>query len=301
MPRRPWLMLIGAALATAACQEEEVPPPPGEQPLKENTVQLLVSNAWDPCYAPGGDKIALVEAYHVAVFDIATRRKTNVTPDFGSADRCPRKPAWLRGDVIAFVRKSDAGPEYRIWTVPATGGDIKRYDVDADADSALAGDEAGKYVFYTGNGDQLLYRLDLGTGKTLKITLNHVMGFAHYDPVQRPGADLIYYVERQVPFNPQPHSEYVKEVRASGGGIPQILLNTDKPFLEGLTVSSDDKYIIFPHRDGLFSYEYKRGVETWLTRAPDKWTYKDRNPRYAADDAHIVFARANNVYMCEAP
>jgi hypothetical protein len=300
MRRRLWLILLGAALATAACQDEEEPPPPEEQPLKENTVQLVLSNAWDPYYATDGNKIVFVEAHHLTVLDLVTRQKTNITPDFGSADRCPRKPAWLKGDVVAFVRKDETSSKYRIWTVPAAGGDVKRSDVDVEANSSLAGDESGKYVYYTGDGDQLLYRLDLDTGEKLKLTQNHMTGFAHYDPVQKPGANFVYYVERQVPFNPQPHGEYVNEIWAGGNGIPRILLNTDKPFVEGLTVSPDDKYLVFPHRDGLFAYEYKRGVETWLTRARDKWTDKDRNPRYAPDSTHIIFTRANNVYICEA-
>lgn len=295
------MILLGVALATAACQDEEEPAPPEEQPLKENTVQLLVSNAWDPYYAAEGNKIVFAEAYHLATFDLATRKKNNITPDFGSADWAPRKPAWLAGDVVAFVRKDETSSRYRVWTVPATGGDIKRYDVDVDANSSLAGDETGRYVYYTGFGDQLLYRMDLDSGETVKITPAHITGFAHHDPVQKPGADLVYYIERQVPFNPQPHTEYINEIQAGGGGMPQILLNTDKPFLEGLTVSPDDKYIIFPHRDGLFAYEYKRGVETWLTRARDKWIDKDRNPRYAPDGTHIVFTRASNLYICEAP
>jgi hypothetical protein len=173
--------------------------------------------------------------------------------------------------------------------------------VEVDADSSLAGDEGGKYVYYTGEADQLVYRLDLNTGEKVKITSTHITGFAHYDPVKTPGANLIYYIERQVPFNPQPHTEYVNEISARGGGAPRLLLNTDRPFLEGLTISPDDKYMIFPHGAGLFAYEHKAGIETWLTRAPEKWTDKDRNPRYAPDGTHFVFARFNNIYICEAP
>ncbi len=301
MKRWPWLVTVGVILAVLACSDETEPAPPEDQPEKENTVQLLLSNAWDPYYAPGGGQIVLVEAYHVAVYDLVTRRKKNITPDFGSAARAPRKPAWLEGDVVAFVRKDEGSSKYRLWTVPATGGAIKKYDADVDADSSLAGDESGKYVYYTGAGDQLIYRLDLESGETLKITYGHITGFALYNAVQKPGANFVYYVERQVPFNPQPHTEYISEKKAEGTGIPRIVINTDKPFLEGLTASPDDKYLIFPHRDGLFACEHRAGAETWLTRAPDKWTDKDRNPRYAPDGTHFVFARANNIYICEAP
>jgi hypothetical protein len=300
MKRWSCLVTAGVILAVLACSDETEPAPPEDQPQKENTVQLLLSNAWDPYYAPGGEQIVFVEAYHVTVYDLVTRRKKNITPDFGSAARAPMKPVWLEGDVVAFVRKEDGGSKYRLWTVPAAGGDIKRYDADVDADSSLAGDESGQYVYYTGAGDQLIYRLDLESGEALKITYGHITGFALYDAIQKPGANFVYYVERQVPFNPQPHSEYIKEIKSDGVGIARIVLNTDKPFLEGLTVSADDKYFIFPHRDGLFAYEHKAGTETWLTRAPDKWTDKDRNPRYAPDGTHFVFARANNIYICEA-
>ncbi len=295
-----WLVPVSVILAGAACDNGEEPAPPEDQPVKENTVQLLLSNAWDPYYAPGGGQIVLVEAYHVAVYDLATRKKTNITPNFGSAARGPRKPAWLVGDVVAFVRKEEGTGKYRLWTVPATGGAIKKYDVDVDADSSLAADESGKYVYYTGAGDQLIYRLDLASGETLKITYGHIPGFALYNAVQKPGANFVYYVERQIPFNSRPHTEYISEKKAEGTGIPRIVLNTDKPFLEGLTASPDDKYLIFPHRDGLFAYEHRAGAKTWLTRAPDKWTNKDRNPRYAPDGTHFVFTRANNIYICEA-
>jgi hypothetical protein len=141
----------------------------------------------------------------------------------------------------------------------------------------------------------------LATGIRNRITSNHITGFAHYDPAYNPSGPFVYYVERQVPFNPQTHPEYISDNNAGGGGIPRLVLNTDKPFLEGLTVSPDNKYLIFPHRDGMFSYEPTSGIETWLTRAPDKWTDKDRNPCYAPDGAHFVFTRANNIYICETP
>lgn len=295
----PWLVPAGVILAVLACTGEEEPAPPEDQPQKENTVQLLLSSAWDPCYSPGGDDIVFVEAYHLTVYDLVTRKKTNITPDFGSAAQAPRKPVWLEGDVVAFVRKKEGGNDYKLWTVPAAGGAITEYDVNVDADSSLAGDPKGEYVYYTGEGDQLLYRVELASGLPKKITTNHITGFAHYDPAYNPNDPFIYYVERQIPFNPQPHSEYITEVGA-GGGIPRLVINTDKPFLEGLTVSPDDKYLIFAHRDGLFACEHRSGVETWLTRAPDKWTDKDRNPCYAPDGTHFVFTRANNIYICEA-
>lgn len=301
MKRWLGLLLLCALVAATACQQEDEPGPPEEQPLKENTVQPLISNAWDPCYGPGGGKVVFVEAYHLATFDLTTRQKENITPDFASADFSPRKPAWLKGDIVAFVRKEEGTGKYRLWTVPAAGGDINRYDVEVDANSSLGGDETGQYAYYTGYGDQLIYRLDLETGEKVRITSNHITGFAHYDAAKTPAANLIYYIERQVPLNPQPHTEYVNEISASGGGVPRILLNTDKPFLEGLTISPDDKYIIFAHRDGLFAYEHKAGIETWLTRAPDKWTDKDRNPSYSPDGTHLVFARSGNIYICEAP
>ncbi len=300
MKRWLGLFLLVAMIAATACQEDEEPGPPEELPVKENTVQLIVSNAWDPCYSPSGDKIVFVEAYHLATFNLATRKKENITPDFASADFSPRKPAWLKGDVVAFVRKEEGTGKYRLWTVAATGGDVGRYDVDVDANSSVAGEETGEYVYYTGDGDRLIYRLELESGEKTMITANHITGFAHYDPVKTPGASLIYYIERQVPFNTQPHSEYVNEISAEGGGVPRILLNTDKPFLEGFAISPDDKYMIFAHRDGLFAYEHKAGIETWLTRAPSKWTDKDRNPCYAPDGAHFVFARSGNIYICEA-
>jgi hypothetical protein len=107
-------------------------------------------------------------------------------------------------------------------------------------------------------------------------------------------------VEREIPFSEFPHPEYIYEKKDDGTGMPYTLLNTDTPFLEGLTVSGDDKYLVFPRAAGLFAYEYRSGKMTWLTEAPAKWVNKDRNPSYAPDDATLVFERAGNVYLCEA-
>jgi hypothetical protein len=69
MKRWHGLIILSVLAVTTACQEDEEGAPPGERPLKENTVQRLVSNAWDPCYSPGGGEIVFVEAYHLATFD----------------------------------------------------------------------------------------------------------------------------------------------------------------------------------------------------------------------------------------
>ena len=299
MKRWSWLVLLAVALAMPACDEEE-PSPPGDRPTKEGTVQLLISDAWDPCYAPDSAKVVFVEAYHLAVYDTVSRRKITITPDYGSAAAAPCKPTWLAGDVVAFVRRDETTFKYHVWTVPATGGDVTRFDVTTDPDSALDGDAAGRYVFYTAESEQLLYRLDLQSGRAIQVTKWHLTGYAHYNPVQDPAEEHVFFVEREFPFNPLPHPEYVYEVKSNGQAQPVTVLNTDKPFLEGLTISGDDKYMIFPHRDGLFAYEYKSGELTWLTRAPGKWTEKDRNPSYSPDDANIVFERSGNVYICDA-
>jgi hypothetical protein len=299
MKRWSWLMLVASALTMPACEKEE-PLPPVDEPLKEDTVELLISDAWDPCYAPDTAKVVFVEAYHLAVYDTVSRRKITITPDYGSAADAPRKPTWLAGGVIAFVRKDETTHKFHVWTVPATGGDVTGYDVTADADSALGGDATGRYVYYTAEAEQLIRRLDLQTGRAIPVTTWHLDGCAHYNPVQQPAADNIFYVEREVPFSSYPHPEYIYEVKDSGNGIPRIVVNSDKPFLEGLTISRDDKYLVFPHRDGLFACEYKSGKLSWLTRAPDKWTAKDRNPSYSPDNTNIVFERSENIYICDA-
>ena len=299
MKRWSWLTLLAVALAMPACEEED-PPPPSDRPIKESTVQLLIANAWDPCYAPDSAKVVFVEAYRLAVYDTISRRKITITPDYGSAAAAPRKPTWLAGDVVAFVRRDETTSEYHVWTVPATGGDVTRFDVTTDPDSALDGDAAGRHVYYTAESEQLIYRLDLQTGRATQVTKWHLPGYAHFNPVQDPAEDNIFFAEREIPFIELPHTEYIYEVKSNGQGIPATLLNSDKPLLEGLTVSGDDKYLVFPHRDGLFAYEYRSGELTWLTRAPGKWTDKDRNPSYSPDDANIVFERAGNVYICDA-
>lgn len=299
MKRWLWPVLLALALTIPACEEEEETPPE-DQPLRENTVQLLVSNAWDPCCAPNSAKVVFVEAYHLAVYDTVSQRKITITPDYGSAAAAPRKPTWLAGDVVAFVRKDETTFKYHVFTVPATGGDVTRFEPEVDADSALDGDDSGRYVFYTADSEQLIYRLDLQTGQAQKVTTWHLTGYAHYSPAQNPTEDKVYFVEREIPFTELPHPEYIYEVRSDGRAQPVTVLNTDKPFLEGLTVSGDNKYLVFPHRDGLFGYERNSGELTWLTRAPDKWTEKDRNPSYSADNANIVFERRGNVYICDA-
>ncbi|UCH78133.1 MAG: PD40 domain-containing protein [Candidatus Coatesbacteria bacterium] len=301
MKRWWWLLPIVICWVLPACDEEQETPPPGPTPTKENTVQMLISNAWDPCYAPTGAKLVFVEAHHLAVYDTVTRQKTIITEEFGSAEYCPKQPVWLAGDTVAFVRKDETSFEHRIWTVPAGGGTVTRFDVDVDKDSSLGGDATGRYVYFTIKTDYFIRRLDLQTGETLNLTNSHLRGYGHADPVAKPGVERIYFIERMIPFNPQPHTEYLNETNASLAGTPKLLLNTDKPFLEGLTISPDGKYAVYPHRDGLWAYEILAGKETWLTRAPDKWAHKDRHPSYSADGTTVVFTRNNNLYTCEAP
>ncbi len=294
---------VGGLLAVLfpACEEEQTPTEPQPTPDRESTVVQLVANAWDPYYSPDSRRVVFVEAYHLAVYDTVNRESTTITPDYGSLEFTPRAPVWLAGDTIAFIRKEDsANAKYKIWTVPAVGGQVTAYDVSADAESSLEGSADGRYVYYTAETELLLYRLDLTNGGTVKLTTQHIVGYGHFDATQKPGANTIYFVERKVPFTTQPHSEYINEVKASGGGIPRAILNTDKPFLDGLTVSPDDKYLVYGHRDGLFAYEHRSGNETWLTRAPDKWTDKDHDAVYAPDGFHIAFTRNNNIYVCDA-
>jgi Tol biopolymer transport system component len=292
---------LGGLLANVSCSEEEEVPPPEDQPEKENTVELVAADAWDPACSPDDRKIVFVEAYHLTVYDLVSDAKTVITPDAPSMDYCPRKPAWLPGDVIAFIQKDETTDECNIWTVPATGGTITKHDAVADPDSSLGADETGQYVFFTIVTDRLIYRLDLNTDTIVNCSREHPIGFAHYDPVKKPGENKVYYIEREIPFNSIPHGEYIYEVIASGGGYPRVVRDTSKPFLEGLTLSTDDKYLVSAHRDGLFAYEYRTGNDTWLTRSSDVWTDKDRNPHYTYDGADIVFERAESIYSCEAP
>lgn len=301
--KRWWWLLPTVALCWVlpACDGEEETPPPGPTPTKENTVQMLISNAWDPCYAPTGSKLVFVEAYHLAVYDTVTRQKTVITEEFASAEYCPKQPVWLAGGTVAYIRKEETSFEHRIWTVPATGGTVNRFDVDVDKDSSLGGDATGRYVYFITKDDYFVCRLDLQTGETLNLTNSHLRGYGHADPVAKPGVERIYFIERMMPFNPQPHTEYLNDTNASQAGSPKLLLNTDKPFLEGLTISPDDKYAIFAHRDGLWVFEIQPGNKTWLTRAPDKWSDKDRHPSYSADGTTVAFNRNNNIYTFEAP
>jgi hypothetical protein len=304
MKRWSWLLVVGIALggtlAFVSCsEEEETPPEP--QPTKENTVELVFADAWDPACSPDDRKIVFVEAFHLVVYDLVTDAKTVITPDFNSMEYCPRKPVWLEGDVIAFIRKDETTFNCHIWTVPATGGTITKHDVEVDPDSSLGADETGQYVFFTVATDRLIYRVDLTDDSTVNVSREHLLGYAHYDGIKKPAENKVYFIEREIPFNSVPHGEYIYEVISTGGGYPRLVRDTDKPYLEGLTLSPDDKYLVCAHRDGLYAYEYRTGDETWLTRSSDVWTDKDRNPHYTFDGVNIVFERAECVYMCEAP
>jgi len=216
-----------------------------------------------------GYKLVFVEAYHLATYDLVTYQKRTLTPDFGSYEFCPRVPVWLTGDVIAFIRKDEATDEYLIWTIPAGGGTITKYAVVVDADSSLGGDESGRYVYYTEDETRYIGRLDLLTGEARQITHEHFMGYGQYDAVAKPSSTNLYFIQRYVPFS--------------------------------YTVSGDGKYLVYPHRDGLFSLEVNTGAETWLTRAPETWADKDRRPCFSPDNRYIVFARSGNIYRCDAP
>lgn len=289
-----------AACAFLAC-EEETTPPPGEEPLREGTVVEVISDGWDPYYSPDGLEIVFVEAYRLAIYDLVTYQKRALTPDFGSYEHCPRVPVWLSTDVVAFIRKDEASGKYLIWTIPASGGAITKYDVAVDADSSLGADENGRYLYYTAETTYLIWELDLQTGQTRQITKEHLVGYGDFDAVRKPGGNTLYFVQRHVPFSSEPHVEYICEVPISGLNVPWDVLATDKPFLPGLTASPDDKYLVYPHRDGLFALEYRAGKETWLTRAPNTWADKDRRPCYSPNGEYIVFSRRGNIYRCDAP
>jgi len=301
MSNKILFLLVCGMLVMAACQDEETPPPETDQPVREGTVETVISDAWDPYYSPDGEQVVFVEAYRLSVYNLATHQKRAITPDFGSNTACPRAPVWLAGDVVAFVRKDDSSSSYYIWTVPAAGGTPTRYDAEVDANCTLGGDPTGRFVFYTAHDTRLLWRLDLQSGGTLRMTSEHSPGHGLFDPVMKPGVNDLYFIEKAIPYDPAPHAEYVSEVHATGGGVPWVLLNTDKPFLEGLSISPDDKYLLFAHGQGLYALEYRTGAQTWLTRAPSTWLDKDRHPCYAPDGQHFVFTRNNNVCICDAP
>jgi len=132
------------------------------------------------------------------------------------------------------------------------------------------------------------------------MTGEHMTGFAHFDPVLKPGSSNLYFEERAYPFDPDRHLEYIDDVATSGAGIPRLVFQTEKPFLAGLDVSPDGKYVVYPYKAGLFALEINTGEETWLTQSPDEWEAKDAQPSYAPDGQHITYTRHNNVYICDA-
>jgi len=294
-------LAAAAAVVWFACGEEEGNGTAEPAPVKEDTVLKLVSDAWDPCYSPDGNRLVFAEAYHLAIYNILTFAKVQLTPDCGRLENCPRAPVWLANDTVAFIRKDETSGAYNVYTIPATGGTVTKYEATTDAESSLAGDASGRYLYYTAPTEQLLYRLDLTTGERVKITGEHIIGYAHYDALAQPGTAYIYFAERMYPFNPSPHTDYISRVAGGEGGIPTLVFQSLKAFLPGLTVSPDDKYLVYPVEAGLYALEINTGVETWLTRSPNTWAAKDSQPAYAPDGRHLAFTRNNSVYCCDAP
>ncbi len=292
--------MAALAMAALACQDEGTPPPPEPQPEREDTVTVLVSDAWDPDYSPDGASLVYAEAYHLAVIDLHTMQRRNLTPNYARLENCPTAPAWLPGDVVAYVRKDETTHLHNIYTIPAGGGTITKYDAEPDPDGTLGNDATGRYVYYTDRTDQLLYRLDLQTGGRQRLTSQHMVGFAHFDPRLKPGGAQLYFEERAYPFDPNPHMEYINRVNVVGG-VPVMVFTADNPFLKGMDASPDGKYLVYPHRLGLFALEINTGAETWLTRSPDTWEAKDARPSWSPDNNHIAFTRDNDVCVCDAP
>jgi len=287
-----------ALLGALACQEEETSPQ-AQTPLKEATVKVLMTQAWDPGWSPAGDKLVYVEEWRVTVMDLATTTPTPITPDYGSAGYCPRSPVWLPGNKIAFLRKDEITGLFDIYLVPAGGGDIAKYDADAAADSGLARSVDGRYLYFTNREDLLIYRYDLEYAAKARITNTHMTGFGHFDAVVKPNTNRIYFEERKTPFNRDPHTEYIDEVIARPGYVPGLVYQASKPFLKGLTVSPDGAHVIFAREDGLYAADVNKSTEKWLTRAPNAWADKDCDPAYSPRGDRIAFTRAGDICTCE--
>lgn len=296
-------LLMGALLIALcgilACDEEEVPGPQPQTPLKEATVEVLVANAWDPGWSPDGKKLVYVEAWRVVVRDLTTETPTAITPDYGSSEYCPRVPVWLAGDKIAFLRKDEDTKLYDIYVVPAAGGEIVKYEVDADADSGLAGSIDGRFVYFTNREDLLLYRYDLEYSEKARITNTHMANFGHFDAIVKPNTNKLLFEERAVPFNGNPHAEYINEVIALPGYAPTLVYQAGQPFLPGLTVSPDGAFAVFARKEGLYAADVSTSTERWLTRASNTWADKDRRPAYSPRGDLIAFTRAGDICTCE--
>ena len=85
----------------------------------------------------------------MSVYDLTTLRKVVITPDYQSLEFCPASPVWLATGDVAYIRKDEGDNLHHIFTVPGTGGQVKSYPAaDVDADSTLASDTTGRYVYY---------------------------------------------------------------------------------------------------------------------------------------------------------
>ena len=179
--------------------------------LEGYELPMLTNGPMDVAAAPDGKRLAFASRGWLWVFDVATGRATRLTK--GSA--VDARPAWSPdGSRIAFVRDDGRMLSIAMVNVKSGAESVVVSDSAVVLDPAFAVDGATLFYSSAVAGDLDLWRIDLATRKTLRLT--YTSGVGEVQPMPTPdGTALLYIAKTRT-------SDQIRRLTLAGGEPLQL-------------------------------------------------------------------------------